>query len=272
MVIRAIRLERPKGQEVKQVAEQNQGKENQAERAPEAEQPQTATRAPRLSEDAKTELHKIAPSATGVEKNPGQNDQAKRAQEVSVIDQPQAPPQEMVTHDPSLSQEAKAKLNEAVIATGEAFVAAVLAELTPKPKQSGKNIVTVKEGFAARDTFTSKAGEITRQLGLAGIAVIWVFKASDGARQFIPKELYWPGTLLLLSLALDFLHYLVGAFFWQILTKRAQRRGVKEFETPAWITGSIWALFIAKAITIIAAYVLLLIYLIRVLTGANIPA
>lgn len=37
--------------------------------------------------------------------------------------------------------------------------------------------------------FSGKASEIVRQLGFAGIAVIWVFKVTVGDRQIVPPEL-----------------------------------------------------------------------------------
>jgi hypothetical protein len=61
---------------------------------------------------------------------------------------------------------------------------------------------------------SGKAGEIARQLSLAGIAVVWMFRGG------IPGGPTFTHTLLLalgwfcISLALDFLQYVTGTIIW----------------------------------------------------------
>ena len=43
--------------------------------------------------------------------------------------------------------------------------------------------------YSATDT----ASSIARQLGFAGIAIIWIFKHGDAGVLTVPKELLWPG-------------------------------------------------------------------------------
>lgn len=146
----------------------------------------------------------------------------------------------------------------------EALVEAIRAEVTKTTEPTGspgKNIVTVDEGFSARDTYTSKASEITRQLGLAGIAVVWVFKIGQGAEYSVPGELIPPALMLITGLTLDLLHYVAGAALWQWYTKAAQSAGKKEFAAPSWINIVTWTLFIAKIVAIVTAYIYLIVYL-----------
>lgn len=148
----------------------------------------------------------------------------------------------------------------------EALAEAVQIEVLRKEKPAsvvGKNVVTTKEGFAARDTYTTQASAISRQLGLAGIAIIWLFKIGEGPDYSLPGELVPPALMLVLGITFDLLHYVAGAILWQLFTKTAQSEGKKEFDAPAWINKVTWALFTTKIIAVISAY----FYLITYLTG-----
>jgi hypothetical protein len=150
-----------------------------------------------------------------------------------------------------------------VEALAEAVQIEILKKGTEPASVAGKNIVTLEEGFAARDTYTTQASVITRQLGLAGIAVIWVFKVGEGPGYSVPGELVPPALMLVLGITLDLLHYVAGAILWQLYTKAAQSKGTKEFDAPPWINNVTWGLFTVKIIAVISAY----FYLITYLTG-----
>lgn len=68
--------------------------------------------------------------------------------------------------------------------------------------------------------YTQKAGDLSRQLGLAGIAVIWLFKISSDQGNLtiqsplLPEKLYLPLILIIASLTLDSIQYLIGIFGW----------------------------------------------------------
>jgi hypothetical protein len=68
--------------------------------------------------------------------------------------------------------------------------------------------------------YTKKAGDISRQLGLAGIGVIWVFRVTSGQTPSlgeigaIPRIFYCPLLLIVISLGLDALQYIIGAIVW----------------------------------------------------------
>lgn len=64
-------------------------------------------------------------------------------------------------------------------------------------------------------TFSGKASDLNRQLAFAGIAIIWLFKKDNLAGLSIPRELLWPGVLIVLSLGLDMLHYVVASVIWR---------------------------------------------------------
>ena len=61
---------------------------------------------------------------------------------------------------------------------------------------------------------SSKASDIVRQLGLAGIAIIWIFKHDVQGIPKIPHELLLPLELIVLGLTFDLLQYFVAAIIW----------------------------------------------------------
>lgn len=112
----------------------------------------------------------------------------------------------------------------------------------------------------AREDLSSKASEITRKLGFAGIAVIWIFKTEQGANFVVPPDLVLPGLLIIIGLTLDFLQYVVGNYIWAFYHWHRERAGTKESENflaPPKINWPTNFFFAAKIATMIAAYVLL---------------
>lgn len=79
--------------------------------------------------------------------------------------------------------------------------------------------------------FSGKASEIVRQLGFAGIAVIWVFKVTVGDRQVVPPELLPAGILLVSGLTLDLLHYVIGTLIWGIYNRSKEKQLNAETES-----------------------------------------
>lgn len=125
-----------------------------------------------------------------------------------------------------------------------------------------KNKLTVKEGYKVVDFATGKASEINRNLALAGIAVIWIFKVGEGPRQSLPAELVPPTLILVCGLAFDLLQYLVTAFAWYFFTRGKERTSIAEFTAPPGINLPGTILFILKFCATFAAYVYLMVYLI----------
>ena len=116
-------------------------------------------------------------------------------------------------------------------------------------------------------TFTSKASDVNRQLALAGIAIIWLFKNPDGSIKVIPEELSNPTFFLVSSLGVDLFQYLLGSiiwglFFeykeWQINNKKVKNENIKAPNIFSWtITG----LFFIKIVLMLIAYVYLFNFL-----------
>lgn len=113
--------------------------------------------------------------------------------------------------------------------------------------------------------FSQKTSDIVRQLGFAGIALVWVFKTDiGGGRQVIPPELLPATRYIVIGLALDLLHYVAGTLVWAIYNGLKERAGTKEeteFLAPRPINWPSIVFFWAKTIVMIYAYVLLILFL-----------
>ena len=112
--------------------------------------------------------------------------------------------------------------------------------------------------------FTGKASEVTRQLGLAGIAVVWIFKLEKSGALSLPSQLLPPLIAFVGALALDLLQYVTSALIWGAFTRYNEKMGVKDggdVYAPAWFNYPSLLFFWAKVSTAVFGYVLLLLYL-----------
>jgi hypothetical protein len=159
--------------------------------------------------------------------------------------------------DPVTTKDNREKLTEAA----ESLVAALAGAIKERQRASGENEVTLKEGWSFRDRNSAKASEIIRQMALAGVAVVWIFRsAQQGPNQVPPGELVPPIFLFLMCLGADLLQYLVATVLWQYHTKQAQKGGKKEFTAPDWINQPAWWLFGIKSVLAAVAYLYLILY------------
>jgi hypothetical protein len=112
-------------------------------------------------------------------------------------------------------------------------------------------------------TFSGKASDLSRQLAFAGLAIIWLFKRDNLAGLSIPRELLWPGVLIVLSLGLDMLHYVSASAIWRYFYRSQEKAGVDEDKLlthEAYLEWPIYFFFCAKITIVLAAYVLLVNY------------
>lgn len=130
------------------------------------------------------------------------------------------------------------------------------------------NLVHKMKITEMRDAYyeaSTKASEIVRQLGLAGIAVVWIFRAGteNGGVKFT-NFLLWPLALFVVSLFCDLLQYLYKCLLWGGLNKyHWNKQGENEADvevSPIWNWPTI-TLFWLKIIVALAGYVLLFQYI-----------
>ncbi|MGH7240327.1 MAG: hypothetical protein ACREHG_09745, partial [Candidatus Saccharimonadales bacterium] len=106
-----------------------------------------------------------------------------------------------------------------------------------------------------------KASDINRQIGFAGIAIIWLFKLAIGQKIIVPAGLHLPAILIIASLAIDLLQYLIGWAIWQLfyMVKWKEHKDDEEtVDAPDWCEWLLNIMFILKISSMVAAYVFLI--------------
>jgi hypothetical protein len=79
---------------------------------------------------------------------------------------------------------------------------------------------------AAYEALSGEASDIVRQLSLAGVGFIWLFKTETGSAAMLDIHLVRAAFLIFLALFFDFLQYLSGAtigFFTSDIKKDSAR-------------------------------------------------
>ena len=118
--------------------------------------------------------------------------------------------------------------------------------------------------------YSGQASTIVRNLVLAGIAIVWIFKRPDAGKPVIQGLLNTELFLLALALFLDLLQYVWGTIFWRYFysdqRKVAENKVITEpnygddIDTPGFISWPIDLLFYAKIIVLFFAYAGILKY------------
>lgn len=119
-----------------------------------------------------------------------------------------------------------------------------------------------------RETYylhSGKASDIARQLGFAGIALIWAFKIQivEG-NYYLPPDLFLAGILIVIGLALDLLQYVSATIIWGSYSRYQERRRVKpetKLDAPRYFNWPALAFFWGKIGLILGAYATLLRHL-----------
>jgi hypothetical protein len=144
------------------------------------------------------------------------------------------------------------------------------AGLVPELQQRNRLVVKLQDYRNDSYTFSGKASDLNRQLGFAGIALIWLFKKDVSGQIVIPHILIWAGALIVVSLTPDMLHYCIGWYTWHSFFRKNEDAGVDEnteLEHEPKLVYPIIGCFIAKVVSVIAAYVVILSFLIRTLVS-----
>lgn len=113
--------------------------------------------------------------------------------------------------------------------------------------------------------FSGEASKLARQLGFAGLAIIWIFR-NENLGKVIPASLVSPGLLIVVGLACDLLQYVWATAVWGGYQQLLERRGTpesEELDAPGWFNWPTLAFFWGKLVAIVVAYGLLIGFLIR---------
>ncbi|HKQ07931.1 MAG TPA: hypothetical protein VJ464_22585 [Blastocatellia bacterium] len=112
--------------------------------------------------------------------------------------------------------------------------------------------------------FTGKVSDIVRQLGLAGIGLVWVFKIDVGGRPVVPPDLATAAKWIVIGLGFDLLQYVYGALAWGIYNRYKEKSDIDvdtEFTAPPQINWPTNTFFWLKVGAILTAYVYILKFL-----------
>jgi hypothetical protein len=116
----------------------------------------------------------------------------------------------------------------------------------------------------ARDIYyfySGKTSDIVRALGLAGVAIAWLFKVEQQGVPKLPAVFKGPLVLIVAGLALDLLQYAVATGIWGVYQRKkelARTAEQDEFQAPSALNYPTITLFVAKVACVIAAYLMLL--------------
>jgi hypothetical protein len=109
----------------------------------------------------------------------------------------------------------------------------------------------------AYEDLSAKASDIVRQLSLAAIGLIWLFKSGTPAAPGLDLLLLRAALFVFIALFLDFLHYVTGTTVWFLFFRREERSGKTlddEVLAPEKLPLVTWTLFYLKAASMTTAY------------------
>jgi hypothetical protein len=115
----------------------------------------------------------------------------------------------------------------------------------------------LEDARSAYEALSGKASDIVRQLSLAAVALVWVFKTGTGTSFVLEPRLRKGIAFVFAALFLDLLQYLVGTATWHIYFRhkeRTQTGAEDEFRAPSRINWPTWTLFWMKAAAMLISY------------------
>jgi hypothetical protein len=110
---------------------------------------------------------------------------------------------------------------------------------------------------SAYEDLSAKASDIARQLGFAGIGLIWLFTSRSLSVVSVDQRLLKAALFIFLSLGFDLAQYLLGATTWFIYFRYKERENIShdaQFEAPDQINWPTWTLFYLKLSMMVTAY------------------
>lgn len=116
------------------------------------------------------------------------------------------------------------------------------------------------------EDYSGKLSDIVRSLAFAGIAIIWIFRATSKETIGIPEELITPLVWLALCLAFDLFHYLSGTFIWGIFVYWQSSKNKDSENDPDLLPSHLWEtpihlFFFFKILAVLVAYWLIIKFL-----------
>ena len=99
-------------------------------------------------------------------------------------------------------------------------------------------------------------------MAFAGIATVWVL-GTEGTNLTVKNIDFSLMLFFILSLALDLLHYIIGAWGWGRLQLNARDSGEEEIEEPKCLKGAMATLAFLKVLFTVSGYLMIILKLIK---------
>lgn len=120
-----------------------------------------------------------------------------------------------------------------------------------------------------RETYeeaSSKVSDITRQMALAGIAIVWIFRQPDPSERIICQELILPLVLFVATLFFDIIQYMYKTIAWYWFFRINEKRNHSKNTDPPIqamprLNYPTWTFFYLKVICLMIGYVFIFVYL-----------
>lgn len=115
----------------------------------------------------------------------------------------------------------------------------------------------------AYEDLSGLASTVSRQLALAGIALIWIFKTEVKGVYCLSTTLLIPSWILIFGLTCDLLQYVCGAIIWGSFHRYHEKKKAIIDDDPFLLANPYlnWpanTLFVLKIVSVITAYIFLL--------------
>lgn len=135
-----------------------------------------------------------------------------------------------------------------------------------------ENMIKMNEVSKDTSKYSSKASELTHQLMVAGIVVIWIVSGSikDSFDNKIPYELIIALIIFLFGLVFSVAHYAITAVisdrFYHIIRKRNEMLNDRDFNKlevpePSWHEHFTWVCFYGKHIFMFLGYAFVIYFM-----------
>lgn len=114
--------------------------------------------------------------------------------------------------------------------------------------------------------YTTKLSDVNRNIALAGIALIWIFRKNDGDNITITNDLVLPSILLIAGLGFDMLQYIYQSIAWAIFHRLKEINSTDanaDISAPVEMNYVSWTCFGLKVLSVIFAYALILKFLVK---------
>ena len=120
------------------------------------------------------------------------------------------------------------------------------------------------ESLEAYYELSGIASNVNRQIGFAGIAIIWIFCQIVEGSVLIPEGLTIPAILIVISLGFDLLQYVVGSIVWGSFHRHFEKKGMNdndEVSASQYLNYPQNICYAVKILTMLIAYLYLFIFL-----------